>query len=181
MGLSRNMLRALVVSAFLVVVVVVAVLSWVGGDDEVLIYIDQVPAAAKAVILKEAEKGTVRKIELTTRDGRQAYVAEIIAGSLKIELEVASNGEILRRDEEDYHGDAGRDELVSLDDVPAAVRDAILREARGAELTELEKKRRRGKPIYAAEFMAHGKEVEVWVSEDGTVISREVNQLGGRR
>jgi len=176
MNATRNTVRALVACVFVAAVAAAAVALWLGGDDEVLVPLEDVPAAAKAAILKEAENGSVRQIELVTRDGADVYCAEIIVGSTKIELEVAADGEVLDRDEEDYRSDAGEDEMISLDDAPPAVRDAILKAAAGAPITELEKKSKQGKPIYAAEFTAEGKEVEIWVDAQGTVVSREVNE-----
>jgi uncharacterized membrane protein YkoI len=169
---TRNTIRALALGAFLLAAAAIGVALWL-ADDEVLVTIDEVPPPARAAILKESENGSIRKIELKAEGGRQVYAAEIIVGSTKIELEVAADGTVLDRDEEDYAGEGVEEEAVALDDAPPAVREAILKEAKGAEITELERKRRAGKPVYAAEFLEGGKEIEIWVAEDGALISRE--------
>jgi len=175
MGTTRNLIRFVAIGAFVAVAVGIAVVFWL-RDDEALVSIDEVPAPARAVILKESKNGSIQNIELTTEGGRQVYSAEILVGSTKIELEVAADGTVLDRDEEDYGGDAGQDETIAIEAAPAAVREAILKEAQGAAITELERKRKGGKPVYAAEFFAGGKEIEIWIAEDGTVISREENE-----
>jgi uncharacterized membrane protein YkoI len=69
-----------------------------------------------------------------------------------------------------------KEEDVSLDQVPAAVKATILKEAGGATITELERETEDGRVIYEAEFEVDGKEIEINVAEDGKLISREVDE-----
>jgi uncharacterized membrane protein YkoI len=66
-----------------------------------------------------------------------------------------------------------REKEVSLDQVPAAVRATILNEAAGAEITEIEKESNDGRITYEAEFLIGGREVEIQVAPDGTLLARE--------
>jgi hypothetical protein len=73
---------------------------------------------------------------------------------------------------------AGADEEereVTLDQVPAAVKETILEQAEGNELTEIEEVSRDGKVVhYEAEWEVDGKEIEIVVSPDGKLLEREV-------
>lgn len=143
----------------------VAATGWASGDDEEQVSIDQVPAAVKATILKEAKGGTVKKIERETEKGKTIYEAEINIDGREIEIEVAADGTLLEIEEE-----------VSLDQVPAAVKATILKEAKGAAIMEVERETSSGKTFYEAEWRADGKEVEIKVAADGTLLGREVEE-----
>ncbi|MBN2559608.1 MAG: PepSY-like domain-containing protein [Phycisphaerae bacterium] len=139
--------------------------GWASGNDEERVSIDQVPAAVKATILKEAKNGTIKGIERETEKGQTVYEAEIIIDGKEIEIEVAADGTLLEREEE-----------VSLDEVPAAVKATILKEAKGAAITEVERESSKGKTFYEAEWVEGGKEVEIKVAADGTLLGREVEE-----
>jgi uncharacterized membrane protein YkoI len=73
--------------------------------------------------------------------------------------------------------DDGQEEEVTLDQVPAAVKTTILRESAGDKITEIERETRNGKTVYEAEFLRDGKEIEIHIAPDGTVLGREVEEL----
>ena len=102
MKLTRNVLRLLWAGVFIVVLIAafVPVLLEV-KDDSLRIRLDEVSGPAREVILKETGQGSIRKIELKTSEELTVYDVEIVNGGRKIELEVASDGEILEREEED--------------------------------------------------------------------------------
>ncbi len=73
-------------------------------------------------------------------------------------------------------GDKGKtEEKVTLDQVPAAVKATILKEAGNNAITEIEKETKDGKVVYEAEWKVDGKEVEIKVAEDGTLLGKEVD------
>ncbi|RJP32656.1 MAG: hypothetical protein C4547_13115 [Phycisphaerales bacterium] len=63
------------------------------------------------------------------------------------------------------------DERVAWEDLPQAVRDTILREANGATVREIEKEMRGGQVVYEAEWLVNGREVEIAVAADGTLLA----------
>ena len=67
------------------------------------------------------------------------------------------------------------DEEVTIEQVPGAVKATILKEAAGAKITEIERETRGGKVVYEAEFVKDGKEIEITVAADGTLLSRQVD------
>ena len=87
-----------------------------------------------------------------------------VLGVAILALSVVAGTELLSQEEE-----------VSLDEVPAAVKATILKEADGAEIEKVEREIEDGKVVYEAEFMVDGQEIEIEVAEDGTLLSREVD------
>lgn len=63
--------------------------------------IDQVPEAVKKTILKEAGANKIKEIEKVTAVGKTTYEAEWIVGGKEIEIEVAEDGTLLGKKEED--------------------------------------------------------------------------------
>lgn len=63
---------------------------------------------------------------------------------------------------------------VTLDQVPAAVKDTILKEAGGNKITEIEEETKDGVTTYEAEWKADGKEIEIKVAADGKLLKKEV-------
>ena len=170
--------------------VAILALSVVAGtdllsQDEEEVSLDAVPAAVKATILEEANGAEVEEVEREVEDGKVVYEAEFEVDGQEVEIEVAKDGTLLSReiddDEEDGDDDDGDEDEdededeVSLDEVPAAVKATILKEADGAEVEEVEKEIEDGKVVYEAEFEVDGQEVEIEVAEDGTLLSREID------
>ncbi len=71
----------------------------------------------------------------------------------------------------------GDDEVaLKKEDVPAVVLAALVKAANGSALSEFEKEHKHHKTVYTAEFKgADGKEMEVTVAEDGTVLKIEAD------
>ena len=151
-------------------------------DGETEVSIKEVPAAVKATLLAEAKGGTIEEIEMETENGRTVYEADVIIDGQEVEIQVAPDGTLLGKEiEDDDEGDDDDDEdedeeEVSLDDVPAAVKATILKEAAGAEIEEVVKETEDGQTIYEAEFEADGKEIEIEVATDGTLLERETEE-----
>ena len=70
------------------------------------------------------------------------------------------------------------EETVTLDQVPQAVRDTILREAGDAQITEIERETKNGKTVYEAEFLRNGQEIEIKVGPDGALLGQKVEMEG---
>lgn len=64
------------------------------------------------------------------------------------------------------------DREVTMQEIPAAVRETILREAQGHEVSEVEEVTVDGGVFYEADWMQDGREVEVRVSPAGVLLDR---------
>jgi len=69
--------------------------------------------------------------------------------------------------------DKAKEVKVTLDQVPAAVREAFLKAAGDAKITEIEQEEENGVTTYEATFVANGKKKEIEVTADGKVIEEE--------
>ena len=73
----------------------------------------------------------------------------------------------------------GNEAKVKLDDVPDAARQAILREAAGAPVSEVEREEEHGKVVYEAEINSGGKRHEIEVDAQGNVLPEEADDHDG--
>jgi len=75
-------------------------------EEEKEVTLEQVPAAVKATILKEAGGNKVEEIEVETKDGRDVYEAEWKVDGKEVEIKVAADGTLLKKKvESDDEGD----------------------------------------------------------------------------
>ncbi|MCA9726639.1 MAG: hypothetical protein R3E12_06730 [Candidatus Eisenbacteria bacterium] len=81
-------------------------------------------------------------------------------------------GSAARSSEEKFAPATQADREVSLDEVPAAVRATILREAGTHEVSEVEEVVRNGETFFEADWMENGREVEIRVSSAGRLLDR---------
>ena len=70
--------------------------------------------------------------------------------------------------------DDEKDEAVTIDQVPAAVKATILKEAGENKITKIEKEDKDGKVVYEAKCVKDGKTVEIQVAADGKLIATKV-------
>jgi uncharacterized protein YuzE len=136
------------------------------GHDhgEKSIAMDRVPAPARASIEREAAGATIEKVKEIEEDGKTLYVGEFERAGREVEIEVYPDGKVCCVETE-----------VSLADVPAPARAAIERETAGGTIDEIEEVRSvtKGVTYYAVEAKVGGKEWELEIGSDGTVIKKE--------
>jgi uncharacterized membrane protein YkoI len=70
---------------------------------------------------------------------------------------------------------AGGDVEVSIDAVPAAAKATILAQAQGNVIQEIEAETENGVTVYEAEVLIDGKETDILVAADGTLLGTEVD------
>ena len=68
--------------------------------------------------------------------------------------------------------DDEKEERVKLADCPKPVQKTLKRESKGGKIEEIVREKEDGKIIYEAEIELDGKEYEVEVAEDGTLLSK---------
>jgi uncharacterized membrane protein YkoI len=163
------------------------------GDEEEseAVTIDEVPQAVKDTLLKEADGGTVEEIEKETEDGAVVYDADVVVNDEKFELKIDENGKLLSKeadededqdadeegdDDGDDDGDEEESEAVTIDEVPQAVKDTLLKEADGGTVEEIEKETEDGKTVYGADIVKDDKKFELKVDENGQLLSKEADE-----
>ena len=76
---------------------------------------------------------------------------------------------VLAEEKEEKEADST---VVTLKQLPPAVRKTIEKEAAGNKIEEIEKETEDGKTVYEAEVTIDGKEWEIEVAEDGKLVSK---------
>jgi len=161
--------------------------SMTENDEEEQVTLDQVPAAVKATIQSEAQGGTIEEIERENENGKTVYEANVILNGQEVEIKVDPDGTLLGKeveeadeededeegDDDDEDDDDDDDEEVTLDEAPAAVKATILANAQGGTIEEIERETEDGQVVYEAEVEINGKEYEIEVAADGTLLEIE--------
>ena len=125
------------------------------ADDEERSSLDAIPAAARAAILQEAGGNAITGVEQETEDGVTRYEAEWTANGVEHEVAVLADGALVETEE-----------VVTLAQVPAAVRATIEKEfGKGAKVA-VEKKM---VVLYEAEGKSHGEGKEIVILPSGRV------------
>ena len=65
---------------------------------------------------------------------------------------------------------------IKASDLPEAVRATLEREAPGAEIEEIEMEEEGGKVVYEIEVEIDGKEMELEIAADGTLLEKEADE-----
>ncbi len=65
---------------------------------------------------------------------------------------------------------------ITADQVPAAVKATMEKEAGGAPLSEFEKETDEGKTVYEADATSGGQTYEIAVAEDGTLLKKKLEK-----
>jgi len=70
----------------------------------------------------------------------------------------------------------GKEVKVNVTDLPDAVRATLEKEAPGAEIEEMEKQEEEGKVVYDVDVKIEGKEFELKIAANGTVLKKEAEE-----
>lgn len=76
----------------------------------------------------------------------------------------------------DKEDDDAKEQQVNLDQVPAAARATLTKEAGGGQIQEVEKMTWKGRTVYEADVMADGKKWEIMVREDGQMLRKMLDE-----
>lgn len=132
------------------------------------------PSAAAAAVKKAFPKATITEVEVEREHGMKLYEVELTQDGKETEVEVSPDGVIV-----------GVETQVAEKDLPNAVKKAIAKAAKGAKILKIEKEEVRAvvklvelktpRVIYEAELAKDGKKMELEISADGTILSKEAD------
>jgi len=160
--------------AFAIVGGVIATIALAGlatAQEEVEVSLDQVPKVVQETILREAAGAKITEIEQETKDGKTMYEAEFERDGRTMELKIAPDGRLLGRKFENEDDDD--DDGLTVDQLPAPARTALLKLAGGAKIVEVERETEHGATIFEAAWSANGTKHEAAVTSDGTLVETE--------
>lgn len=153
-------------------------------EKEVKVSAEQLPPAVKAALEKEGAK--LDDVEKEEEGGKVVYEADAEKDGKELEIKVAEDGTVISREaedeeEEDEDEKEGSEEKVSMDQLPSAVRETIVKQAEGGQVTEVEKEVKDGKTVYEAEVKKDGQEFEIKVDEQGKFLGKEAEKEDGEK
>lgn len=153
----------------------VTFVAWAEQEQEEQVTLDQVPAAVKAAILKESAGGEITEIEVKTEGGKTFYEAEFVRDGKKIEIKVAPDGTLLKKEEEGQESKSQEQEReVTEAEVPAPTLAALKKLAAGAKLTEFAEEIEHGSTFYEGSWKtAAGGAVDALVTSAGDLVEIE--------
>ena len=82
---------------------------------------------------------------------------------------------------EDKEKEEGNEVKMKIADVPAAVQKTIAEESKGAKVETVDKETDDGKTVYEADAQINGKNYEIKVLEDGTLLSKKLDMEEGEK
>lgn len=124
--------------------------------------LEDVPSAAQAAIQSHTSGGTIKKITCEKEEGKHFYKVEYKKDDREFELQIDDDGKVLETEE-----------ILAMEDLPPAVLETVKTESAGGEIKELALETEDDKTFYEVEFEKDGKEHEVKINADGTVLERE--------
>lgn len=170
----------------LVLVMGIGILSAAAvSAEEQTVSLGDVPASVRSTIEKQAMGAQIIKIEQEMKDGAVVYEAEIVRDGNKSEILVAADGKFLGMDQEegededhedgDDDKDDGEDEedMISWDQLPQAVQQALREKFGGAQPAELKSDSEDGFVLYEAEYDTGGTKQGIKLTEDGAILEIE--------
>lgn len=142
-------------------------------EKEEKVTLDQVPAAVKATILKEAADGKVGDVEREVKGGKTVYEADVEKDGKEFELKVAEDGTLLARKAEGKDKEEGKEEEIPADKVPAKAREALQKQAGDARITKYTCEKEDGVETFEAEWTVNGLAHSAEVTADGSLLEIE--------
>ncbi|HKQ38498.1 MAG TPA: PepSY-like domain-containing protein [Verrucomicrobiae bacterium] len=149
----------------------------------------QLPPAVQRTLSQHKGSDAIKDIEKETRNGRTVYEVEFSRTGLNPKLVIAEDGSIVRdaRERNDRNANtvrrdsetrvneprASRIATMRVDDVPAAVRKTIEEHAAGRKVADIDRETWNGKPVFEVEYDQTGRNEQIFVSEDGTIVKQE--------
>jgi|GEM_PF-625046 len=129
------------------------------------ISLSTLPAVVQEVVKREFAEASVTQIEDGEFDGVVVYEIEAeTADGRNLQIEVGGNGTLYQKDEE-----------VRLQDLSSAALATLKKELGDVEPDNLKRLSEYGKVYYELEAEVLGKDIELKISDDGTILGKQVD------
>lgn len=167
----------------------VAALGWtVAGHAQERLELSQVPAPVREAVSATRDRGTVKEIVRRTEQGRTIYEVEFERNNApNPRLRFAEDGTPVRDPASTETGSEGvwliaseypeglglPPSALKLEDLPAPVQETARREADGRKIADIDQESWEGKTVYEVEFSQRGRNSQVHIAEDGTLLRDE--------
>lgn len=144
-------------------------------EKEVKVKLADCPAAVQKTLQREANGGTINEVDKELDDGKTIYEVDVKIDGKNYELTVAENGTLLGKVLDEDEEEEEKEEKLKLSDCPEAVQKTLKREANSATIDAVDKETEDGKTVYETDVKIDGKNYEIKVAADGTLISKTLD------
>src|SRR5262245_6432326 len=142
------------------IVIAAALLIGVIGAAEKKVKMIDLPAAVRQAVQEHSKGGTIKGLAMEDADGAVVYEAELVVNGKTRDISFDKEGKVVSVEEE-----------TTLEQVPAAARDAIRKKAGSSKITLVEVVTEKGTTSYEAHFKgARGQAGEVKVNAAGESV-----------
>lgn len=142
--------------------------------------LDEVPPEVRKTIEQYAAGAKINEVELEKEDGKLVYDVEIVRDGKEVDFLVSPEGKYLGEEAEDdeHEGDhdgddEGEEEVIPLEQLPAAVRAVADALAAEGTITEITREREDDATVYEIEYVEGGEKASVEVAETGEIMEAE--------
>lgn len=139
-----------------------------------MVPLEELPAAVRETIKKEAAGRQIADIDRETWQGRTVYEVEFKASGRNPQVHIAEDGTVLKAEQprSSQLGTTIRNLFMGtqLEDTPPAVQETIRREMRNGAIDDIDVKRRGGQRIYKVEISDRQNTFQIHVAEDGRLL-----------
>ncbi len=156
------------IAGLLALMAAMAAVAW--AAEEELVGLDKVPAPAKTVIQDEAKASKIETLMRVTDGPKTKFVAVLVGQGKETVLEVDPEGKVLRKESRE------REQEVTIEQVPAPVQAAILKEAGQAKVGPITRDPGEGKPTFFIEIATEQKSVEIKLDAEGAVLWKTMRE-----
>lgn len=147
----------------------------------VKVTIDQVPAAVRASIRAQAGDAEIEDIDKGTLNGKTVYQAAFKKAGQHTELRLSEDGTLLNANAAPNAGLSRNDLLqYQFNELPRSVQDTVRAHIGNSRLIDIDRESWNGKPVYEVEFLRNGRQEQLLVAHDGTLVQEPNDQIISR-
>ena len=153
-------------AAFYLTITTAATFAAAVADDAPAIKLADCPAAVQKTLKEESRGATIDRVTKETEDEETSYWTTVKIDDNSYEIGVDKEGALI-----EMALNVGEND-IKLADCPAAVQKSLRKEGNGADVDEVFKDLRYGVSIFATVVPVDGKDYEIVVAEDGTLVEK---------
>jgi uncharacterized membrane protein YkoI len=155
-------------------------------DQDQRITADELPPAVRRALDESARGAPVKYIVRRTIDGQMVYDVEVEReNAINPRFRITQDGLVMTQSSSSATLPIAPTPLpyssvvppplpfdpgITISQLPAAVKEAIKREAAGRPIAEIDRETWRGRTVYEVEFKTSGPNPQVHIAEDGTLV-----------
>jgi uncharacterized membrane protein YkoI len=139
-------------------------------DTESMMKLEELPAAVRATIEKEAAGREIADIDEETWNKQKVYEVEFREPGLNSQIHVAADGKLVKVDDKKSGNMKSLFAGTQLEDTPAAVQATIKREVGNRRIVDIDKERRSGRVVYEVEVEDAEGKFQLHIAENGRIV-----------